>query len=226
MLKRFFVCTFAIALIGLLPSAEAGIEQQGSVDRTDVATLTVMHAIPQLPSKVEVFANGGFVDSFDFSEVLGPLQLPAGVYDLQVRLGGVPVLNAVADIDAGENYTAIAHLTENAGITLGLFKNDASAVMAGKARLTLRHTAAAPEVGVSLSSDRLNNETLVIRGFANSDQIGPVELPAGTYLGSVLAGGDAVADTGALYLEEGVSYIVYAVGQFPETFEFFVQIIK
>ena len=73
-------------------------------------------------------------------------------------LAGLKVKAAGTDtvaIDAGDvtlpssgNYTIVAHLKADGSPTLAVFKNDTAALAAGKGRLVVRHTAAAPAVDV------------------------------------------------------------------------------
>jgi len=78
------------------------------------AVLTVVHGIPGLPEPVTVTANGGELGTFDFNESLGPLDVPAGEYDVEVLLEGEPVppLSATVTLEDSINYTAVAHLSE------------------------------------------------------------------------------------------------------------------
>ena len=51
-------------------------------------------------------------------------------------------------LKAGKNYTAVANLNADGDPNIKLFTNKVAPVKAGKARLTVRHTAAAPAVNV------------------------------------------------------------------------------
>ena len=66
--------------------------------------------------------------------------------------------NGVA-VPAGANATVVAHLTADGKPALTPFVNDVSAVPAGQARVTVRHTAAAPAVDVRAAG------TVVVRAW-------------------------------------------------------------
>ena len=87
------------------------------------------------------------------------------------------------------------------------FVNDTSAIAAGKARLTVRHTAAAPAVDVRA------NGAVAFKGLTNPNEA-KADLPAGTIKADVvLAGTDTVAIGPAdVNLKEGTNTIVYAWG--------------
>jgi hypothetical protein len=90
---------------------------------------------------------------------------------------------------------------------LSVFANDTSAIDAGSARLTVRHTAAAPAVDVRANGD-------VLFGDLSNPNEDTADVPADTYSADVtLAGTNKVAIGPAdLDLAEGTSTIVYAWG--------------
>ena len=175
------------------------------------AKLSIIHGIPGLPAPVEVFANGGRLFSFDFGTCKGPLSLPAARYNVEVRLNGVPVLTAPLDLQAGRDYSAVAHLTAAGGNTLSLFQNDISPIAAGNARVVVRHTAAAPAVDVGL--DRNGSRFATIRNLANPNSQ-QADVPAADYAASLFPAGGSTAVLGPapLPLPAGAVTIVYAIG--------------
>ena len=108
---------------------------------------------------------------------------------------------------AGANITVVAHLDEGGTPVLTPFVNDTSPIAAGQARLTVRHTAAAPAVDVRAGGDP------VFTDLTNPDEAS-ADIPAGTVSADVvLAGTDTVAIGPAdVTLTEGVHTIVYAWG--------------
>ncbi|SNT00384.1 protein of unknown function [Geodermatophilus pulveris] len=191
------------------------------------ATVSVLHAIPDTP--VDVYANGErLIDDFEPGTLTDPLELPAGDYDLAVYPAdaaddsGDPLLSAdgVA-VPAGANATVAAHLTAEGQPALTPFVNDTSEVAAGQARVTVRHTAAAPAVDVRAGGQ------VVIDGLTNPDEES-LTVPAGTVSADVvLAGTDTVAIGPAdLALEEGTTTIVYAWGSQDAGYELAVQSIS
>ncbi|WP_199584733.1 DUF4397 domain-containing protein [Blastococcus sp. TF02A-30] len=193
----------------------------------DTAMVSVLHGIPATP--VDVYANGErLIDDFQPGTLTDPLELPAGSYDLALFPAdaadgsGTPLLsaNGVA-VPAGANATVVAHLTEDGSPVLTPFVNDTSAVPAGQARVTVRHTAAAPAVDVRAGG------TPVVEGLTNPDEA-TLTVPAGTISADVvLAGTDTVAIGPAdLTLAEGASTIVYAWGNGDAGYQLAVQTIS
>jgi hypothetical protein len=188
------------------------------------ATVSVLHAVPDLP--VDVYANGErLIDDFQPGTLTDPLELPAGDYDLALFPAdapdgsGQPLLSAMdVAVPAGANATVVAHLTEAGQPALTPFVNDTSTVPAGQARLTVRHTAAAPAVDVRAGGQ------VVVDGLTNPNGE-TLTVPAGTIPADVvLAGTDTVAIGPAdLALAEGTSTVVYAWGSEAAGFELAVQ---
>jgi hypothetical protein len=179
----------------------------------DDATVSVLHAVPGLT--VDVYANGEeLIPDFEPGTLTDPLSLPAGSYDLQVFAdgdspgNGQPAIEANGvDVPAGVNATVVAHLGAGGDPTLSLFANDTTSTNPGEARLTVRHTAAAPAVDVRANGD------VLFADLSNPNE-DSADVPADTYSADVtLAGSDEVAIGPAdVTLTEGTSTIVYAWG--------------
>lgn len=178
----------------------------------DTATVSVLHAVPGLT--VDVYANGEeLLPNFAPGTLTDPLSLPADTYDLAVFAdgegpSGTPAIEANGvEVPAGANASIVAHLDAGGKPKLSVFVNDTSAVPAGKARLTVRHTAAAPAVDVRAGG------TPVIEGLTNPNERS-LEVPAGTIEADVtLAGTDTVAiGPASLDLADGSNTVVYAWG--------------
>jgi hypothetical protein len=99
--------------------------------------------------------------------------------------------------------------------------NDVSTVPAGQARITVRHTAAAPAVDVRAGG------AVVVPDLENPDEA-TLTVPAGTVSADVVvAGTDTVAIGPAdLTLAEGTTTIVYAWGSQDAGYELAVQTIS
>lgn len=173
--------------------------------------VSVVHGIPGQP--VDVYVNGAkTLNNFQPSTVAGPLDLAAGKYDIVIVKPGDPVTSPIIKVDqaavpADANITLVAHLTADGKPTLTPFVNDVSKVAAGKARLVVRHTAAAPAVDVRAGGQP------VFKALTNPNEA-KADIAAGTVSADVvLAGTTTVAIPAAsLSLGEGTSTIVYAVG--------------
>ena len=216
-MRRRVAAPLALAIAAspllLAPAAQAA----------DDATVSVLHAVPGLT--VDVYANGKeLLPDFKPGTLTDPLSLPAGTYDLAVFADGegpdgTPAIQAddVA-VPAGADASVVAHLDAAGKPKLSVFVNDTSEVAAGKARLTVRHTAAAPAVDVRAGG------TPVIEGLENPDEKS-LEVDAGTIEADVtLAGTDTVAiGPASLDLAAGSNTVVYAWGSADAGYKLAVQ---
>jgi hypothetical protein len=176
------------------------------------ATVSILHAVPG--ATVDVYANGkALLTNFKPGTLTDPLMIPEGTYDLKVTQAGAGA-DGAAVIEAKDvavpgdaNITVVAHLDESGKPVLTPYVNDTSTIDAGNARITVRHTAAAPAVDV-----RANGQ-VAFKDLTNPNEA-KADLPAGTIKADVvLAGTDTVAIGPAdLNLKEGTNTIVYAWG--------------
>jgi hypothetical protein len=249
MKRKILISTMLVLLIGLLTFSLV------SADGHE-AMVTVIHGIPgadfdldpTLP--VDVCVDGAaLIPDFLYRDQVGPVPIPTGTYDIAVQLaegieagdacGGTNVLYlpGVA-VPGGENLTIIAHRTGDGspgagdvlglGITASIFVNDVSDIVAGKARLTIRHTAQAPAVDIPLYRGwRGGRPIMTIEDLDNPNQAGPLDVRPGGYFFSLDVDGLGTV-FGPEFLElpyPHKSYIVYAVGSYPDTFELMLQIL-
>lgn len=195
----------ALALGVTAPAMAAPAQAQ------DKAMVSVFHGIPGMT--VDVYANGDqLLSDFEPGTVTDPQSLDAGTYDIEIfeagqSPDGTPALEKQVKVPEGGNATVAAHLSATGEPQLTAFTNDVSKVDAGKARLTVRHVAAAPAVDVRAG------EQPVFTGLVNPDE-DTASVDAGTVNADVvLAGTDTVAIGPAdLDLKEGTSNVVYAWG--------------
>jgi hypothetical protein len=193
----------------------------------ETSQVSVVHGIPG--QDVDVYVNGeATLEGFAPTEVAGPLELAAGSYDIVITEPGgdpegEPILSVEgAEVPAGANLTLVAHLDEGGEPVLTPFVNDVDPLDAGQARLTVRHTAAAPAVDVRAGEEPVFTE-LTNPNEASAD------LAAGTVSADVvLTGTDTVVLGPAdLELAEGTSTIAYAIGSADEeTLDLVVQTIE
>lgn len=190
----------ATALFGALPASAA-----------DPAEVYVVHGIPDLP--VDVYVNGALtLDDFQPETVAGPLDLPAGSYDIAITAAdaaddSAPLLEATADLAEGNSYSVVAHLDADGNPTVTPYANDIATISAGQTRLVVRHDAAAPAVDVRAGG------TVVLAGVTNPQQ-GVLNIPAGTVSADVVLAGTTTVALGpaSLDLAEGTATFVHAVG--------------
>jgi hypothetical protein len=187
----------------------------GVAGAASAASVTVVHGVPDLT--VDVYVNGELtLPGFEPGTITDPLELPAGDYEIEIRAAGEPADSdpAVAgSASVADDTTAsiVAHLDEAGSPTLTVYVDDVSTITAGEARLTVRHTAAAPAVDV------LAGDAALISGLANPDEAS-ASVPADTYSVAVAAAGttDPVLGPVDLTLEAGTAYTVYAIGSLED----------
>ena len=207
----------------MLVAAPLALVPTGAAQAADDAQVSVFHGIPDLT--VDVYVNGDLtLDDFKPGDIAGPLVLLADPYSVKVphKDDKKTVLLGPADVTvkAGGNYTIAAFLDDKGDPTVAPFENDVSSVAAGEARVTVRHTAAAPAVdveadGSALATDLTNGEEAV------------ADVPAGGYdVAIVPAGGGKAVWSSDVDLAEGVNTIAYAWGSLDDdTFAVAVQTI-
>jgi hypothetical protein len=199
---------FRWILAGLL--AVAGLSLFATPAFAASSKVSVVHGIPGQP--VDVYVNGTrTLSNFQPGKVAGPLTLPAGSYDIALTKPGDPVGDALltvkgAKVPGGADISLVAHLTAEGKPALTPFVNDVGKLGPGQARLTVRHTAAAPAVDVRAGGKP------VFTQLTNPHEA-KADLPAGTVSADVVLAGTSTVVLGPadLNLKEGTS-IVYAIG--------------
>lgn len=198
-----------LAALTLAAPAQAGTWHQR---HEGTAKLSVLHGVPGLT--VDVWVDGKrTLDNFKPGTLAGPLNVPDG--DHRIAITGANATSAVkpvigpvtVDLEEGQDYTAVAHLSANGKPTATLFTNDTSPSPDGKGKLTVRHVAAAPAVDV------LAGRTAVLKGLTSPRQK-TLTLKAGTVSASVAAAGTTAPLIGPadVKIAEGKNTIVYAWG--------------
>ena len=207
----------AVGTAGLVTLIAAPMATANAAENAGDATVSVLHGVPGLT--VDVYANGEeLIPNFKPGTLTDPLTLPAGTYDLQVFADGDdpetadPAIEASGvKVPAGANATVVAHLDADGNPVLTPYVNDTATTAAGEARLTVRHTAAAPAVDVRADGD------VLFAGLASPNEDSG-DVPAGTYSADVVLEGteDVAIGPADLDLAEGTSTIVYAWGSADE----------
>lgn len=188
------------------------------------ADVTIIHGItgqdlglsPELPVDISIAGIGCVATDVRFGAIASGFQLPAGAYDIEIRLsdgactGAVAVSAAGVPFSAGEDATVIAHLDENGGPTASKFTNDVSKLSRRKDRFVVHHVAAAPAVDVALSTF-FGRRPLELKGVVNG-QSGGEEVRRGLYIFSVAPAGGSPIFRAFAPLFGGDLILVYAVG--------------
>ena len=204
--------TLAGTMLAFTALTGAGLAVAGSSSAATTSDVSILHAVPGLT--VDVYANGDkLLTDFKPGTLTDPLKLPAGSYDLAVFKagegpGGTPAIEAKGvKVPGGANITVVAHLDADGTPVLTPFVNDVSRTAPGQARITVRHTAAAPAVDVRA------NGAAAFKALTNPNEA-KTDLAAGTIKADVvLAGTETVAIGPAdLDLKEGTNTIVFAWG--------------
>jgi hypothetical protein len=131
-----------------------------------------------------------------------------------------PLLITDLFLGANQSKTVAAYVAANAAgtpgiLTLGVFTNDLSAT-SGQARVTVRHLAVAPTVGVHADS------TVAITPAFSNGQTATAAVPAGSYHVTVTAPnapGTVLADLGSVTLPADTNALAFAIGIYPSSFE-------
>jgi hypothetical protein len=208
MLRSRLRLATAFALAAPLAFASAG-----SAQAADDAQVSVLHGIPGLT--VDVYVNGDLtLDNFKPGDLAGPLNLPADTYSVEItdKNDKKTVLLGPADVTvkAGGNYTIVAYLDAKGDPAVKPFQNDISTVAAGEARVTVRHTAAAPAVDIEADG------SVLVPNLRNGQQA-VADVPASSYdVAIVPAGGGKAVWSEKVDLAEGVNTIAYAWGSLDD----------
>jgi hypothetical protein len=183
-------------------------------DRSPVANgarIRFVHASPDAPA-VDIAVAGGPVlfSDVSFKEVEAGITVPAGTYDLEVRLAGTStVVLPLNDITLGEGfaYTAVA-----TGLAFGSPALGALLLTDVTPPANVRIIHASPDAP---SVDILVNGGLAIENLAFTEATDYVSLAADTYQVQVVPNGmmAPVVIDATLALEAGVDYTVLAIDE-------------
>jgi hypothetical protein len=214
---------------GVLAAIVVGLASiLGSSDARGEAEVFVVHGIPGVDLNldptlpVDVSVNGACaLPGFTFGQIVGPLSLPQGSYDIAISLanpdvpcGNAAVLGPVTlALDDDKSYSIVAYLMEDGTPTSGLFENEIGASR-GSVFVNVFHTAAAPPVDISLMRGNRGRTALTVNDLANGEEASAMLL-AGAYRLMVFPAGSPDAVFGPTKLtvrRNATGYLVYAVG--------------
>lgn len=205
-MKKKLLAGIAAGLI-----ASLGVAAPASAISASTADLYVLHAIPNTP--VDVWVDGAvLLEDFAPGTLTPALDLPAGDYEVVITAPDDPITAPVIGpatftLAANTSYTVVAHLDVGGAPTATAFVNDLTTIPAGQGKLTVRHTAAAPDV------DILANGAVAFPGLTNPNEV-KADLPVGTISAAVALAGTTTPVIGPadVDIQEGVNTIVYAWG--------------
>jgi hypothetical protein len=251
-MKKKVLTIFSMTLAVLLLAVPAMAQES--------LTAYVVHGIdgddfglnPELPVDVFVSGLGCALPGFTFGDRVGPLEIPAGSYDITISLAdmampceGTAVI-ALTDVmlPANANATIIAHRTADGspgagdqldlGVTASIFNNDFTATGRGKGRIVAHHTAFAPAVDVVVSRDYEdpNAPGVTVPGFSNPTTEGEAvlsqinaEFRPGDWDVALEVEGATVFGPDTINLKPYSAIYIYAVGDFAGgTFQYLVYV--
>ncbi len=203
------------AALTVVVSVDDGAPAMGNV------LVRVLHASPDAPT-VDVFVDGTKVDDLSnasFGQITDYVEVPAGAYDIKVC---ATADNTVCVIDLTDvALPADAKVTIAAARPLAEIMHyvfvDGAAPAAGNAAVRVVHLSSdTPAVDVLLQ----DGSTEIVTNLPFPSESGYLELPAGSYDLKVCANADNTVcplDPGALALEAGKTYSVFAVGSLAAT---------
>jgi hypothetical protein len=196
----------ALVVTALQPAA-------GAASAARSADLNVVHGIPGVAVKVCVDGQAA-IRGFTYGEKVAGVAVPAGRHRVKVvaadkPCGAAGILKQSYRLKAGHDYTVVAALRPSGAPTLDAFANRVGPVAAGKARLTIRHTAQAPAVNVWAGSTKLIGGHRFTGGDSRT-----LTVPQRHYRVKVSLPGSRKAVIGPkqLVVKPGRAYQVYAVG--------------
>lgn len=245
MFKKFVLLTLSVILVAAMAISPASAEsEEPPMD----ATVYVVHGIPGLDVSpdldpklpVDVSVNGACaLKGFKFGEIVGPLALPAGVYEIKIGLADKlapcsadAVISAKVELMGGQAYVIAAYLAEGGAPTAGLFPIDLSKQMFP--RVYAFHLANAPKVDITLHRQSKKNPLhFELLNVSNGQyaMVDPAPL-SGYYLGSIFAAGtipsgEPVFGPAKLTFRTYKTYLLFAVGSLEKgTFTVLQKVIK
>lgn len=219
------VRVFLVALLALM-LATVGVAMADNGRSPSVETVSsetgfvrVIHGVPGLT--VDVYVNGALtLPNFAPETITDPIELPTGNYDIAIVPAGgdpaSPVISGSVFLPAGVDASVVAHLAADGTPTLSVFVNDVSAIAAGDARLTARHTAAAPAVDIKIW-DRQFNVVAAFTDVTNGLE-GVTEVDASRYYVTLSPAGtnDFIIGPAKVPFNAGQLYIAYAIGSLAD----------
>jgi Domain of unknown function (DUF4397) len=213
------------------PGSQPAWGQWGPGQRAE-PDLSLVHGVPGLAVDIYVdkdvfsvkkLSDVTFGTAVDLDAAF-PGWVTPGFYAVDVVPTGTsalhPLLITRFALGWGQAKTVAAYVTAAATgtagpPTLGVFDNDLSST-SGAARVTVRHLAVAPSVGVYADS------SVAITPASSNGQTATAVVPAGSYDVTVTAPGTPATvlyDVGSVALAANTNTLAFAIGAYPSTFK-------
>jgi len=225
-----FLVTMALTALlftGITVSASAQEAAAPEASANGNAIVNVAHFAPfaadQAGASVTVAVNGADVfTDFVFSEVVTGVVLPAGVYTIEVRPTGSPVvaMSGVFTLEANAEYSllAIGDGSANMPLTLQPLIKDATPPAPGAAKVLIGHYAPFASTVAGTAVELCNDATqTVLAPVVYGQNSGYVQFPAGIYDLSIALPGTNCTQTAfdlpPLQFNAGEFYDAFAIGK-------------
>ncbi len=178
-------------------------------------TVTVVHGLRGLLA--DVYLDGKIaLDGFAPERATDPIQIPVGDHLVEVREADAPpdsepAVSGELKVQAFDNLSAVAHLSEDGTPTLTVFRNDLAKLGPGTTRVVVRHTAEAPPVDVMVGGAALST------ALDNPREAGQI-LPAATQQVLVNSAEDrsALVPPADVTFAAGTAQFLYLIGSAPD----------
>ncbi len=203
------VLTAGVVLVAAMSSGATALAAAPSTGQ-----VVIVHGVRGLVANVDVDGSRA-LSAFQPERTTDPLQLAAGTHSVVVRRANdpsaAPVLQKTVTVPAGGLVSAALGLGATGQPSVTLFNERGPAVPAGKARLVVRHIAAAPMVQTTLDGHSLG------AALSGGSRQTTADLAAGKHsLGVVGMDGAPVLAPQDLPLRAGTVTTVYLIGSVPE----------
>jgi hypothetical protein len=226
-MTNIFRLSFLVAALGLAAcSSSSNAPAPGNpVPAPDTFKIQLLHASPDAPA-VNVSlsgpssVSGGDLSGIDYKNGTRAIETEVGSYDVQVDGitpdGPVTVIGPANVAFAADTLYSVVAVGDVASIAPVILEQPVAAPAAGNARLRVLHAAPlAPQVDVYATAPGADLAASAPVGtFAFTEDLGPVEVPAGDYQIRVTLPGDpatVVFDSGTVSLAAGADLLVAAV---------------
>lgn len=215
---RRIASVVSLALLGTLLTSNSVIaDAKPKSKKNDMATMTVIHAIPATfgADKVDVYSNDKLIIDNATPGAMKSFSVDPGTQKISIYADGVLPTSETASVLSyrpinlakGTDVTFVAHLNASDKPALSLFRNMNTEPGRKRSWLTVRHVAGAPAVDVRA------NAKVLFKSLTNGSER-KVSLRFGTYpTDVVLAGTTTVAIPSAnVMIKDNFNTVVYAWG--------------
>ena len=204
-----WVVAAAVVVSSALGTAAAAAPER-SAQAPETGGVVLVHGFRGLVADIRVDGEN-VLQGFEPERATDVLTLPAGPHAVEVRASsdpdGEPLLAGDVTVIADARISAVVHEDRAGEPTFSVFRDDVGPVGAGRSRVVVRHTAAAPAIDIALDGQPAAAD------LANGDERA-AEVAADTYEVSVseAGSGDELASPEQVPFAEGTANFMYLIG--------------